>query len=405
MSITRVGGIAAATTTATPPTHAVGDLILVFSSRSGSTTAPSLASGYTSLGTKTGTSISSRLGYRIATSTSDAGGTWTSATGVIYEIYRSSSGVVVVSGFSFSSSSSTTSAVPLPGISDMYEESGTSWVGGFVGNSSSTNITTAPTGMTFRDGTTTGTGRVGSMDTNGGVTGWATANVTLATANSTSWTYEITDGTQIHGGFDIRNLGRGIIGGHTLSNGDLTVTEFNNGGVTPFSTDTITAQKSYLEYTEVPLGSAGSANGLEFVYSFASGASGGVSWDTANGIIASDLNASAVTGFTSPSGHVNAACIDPVAGLVWFRDATANGNWNNSGTANPATGAGGIAFTTSANPVYFAYIKSPSVTGGTCTVNTGTSAFSGAVPSGFSPWYASLPSTPVITGNLAMMGM
>jgi hypothetical protein len=391
MTISRVGGIAAAATTAVPPAHAVGDLILVFASRSGNVAPPTVPAGYTSLGTKAGTSISSVLAYRIATATNDAGGTWTNATGVVFEIYRSSSGNFVIAANSAASSSSTTSTVAIPSLSNIYEQSGMSWAAGFVGNSSSTNITTAPTGMTFRDGTTTGTGRIGSMDTNGGVTGWVSANVTLATANSTSWTVEIVDGTQMHGAFDVRNLARGVVSGQNLSNLDKTALEINTGGVSQFSTDAITTQKSYLEYTETAAGTSPNANEMAVNYSTSSGAAGSVWWDTVGGIIGSNLNSAAVTGFTITAGHVRGMAVDPVAGLVWFRDATTGGNWNNSGTANPATGVGGIAFTTSANPLYFVYGKSSVASGGTCTVNTGVSAFVGAMPSGFSAWYGPPP--------------
>lgn len=45
---------------------------------------------------------------------------------------------------------------------------------------------------------------------------------------------------------------------------------------------------------------------------------------------------------TTSEGQVIGVAFDVDAGLAWFR--TAGGNWNNSGTANPATGVGGIAF-------------------------------------------------------------
>jgi SPRY domain len=41
------------------------------------------------------------------------------------------------------------------------------------------------------------------------------------------------------------------------------------------------------------------------------------------------------------TGSVVCTAVDFTAGLIWWR--TNNGNWNNSSTANPATGTGGIS--------------------------------------------------------------
>ena len=73
--------------------------------------------------------------------------------------------------------------------------------------------------------------------------------------------------------------------------------------------------------------------------------------------------------------------VDLTAGLIWFRIAPA-GNWNGSGTANPATGAGGISLGALAGstllPLFAAALATEDV-----TANFGGSAFTGAVPSGF----------------------
>jgi hypothetical protein len=84
---------------------------------------------------------------------------------------------------------------------------------------------------------------------------------------------------------------------------------------------------------------------------------------------------------TISSGTVVGIAVDLAANLIWFRIAPA-GNWNGSGTANPATGTGGISISAIAGTLY------PTFGGGTAnsqvgTANFGATAFTGTVPSGF----------------------
>ena len=85
-------GSTAGGTTATLPAHEAGDTIIAFSFRRGHATPPSLPSGWTTVGTGTGsdgsTSISARLAYRVATAAGTASGTWTNATHTVFVIYR-----------------------------------------------------------------------------------------------------------------------------------------------------------------------------------------------------------------------------------------------------------------------------------------------------------------------------
>lgn len=94
------------------------------------------------------------------------------------------------------------------------------------------------------------------------------------------------------------------------------------------------------------------------------------------------VNGSAVginMGFRS-SGEIVGIAVDIGAQLIWFRIAP-SGNWNNSGTANPATGTGGISISSIAGTLHAAFL--PSNTSDICTANFGATSFSGAVPSGF----------------------
>lgn len=75
---------------------------------------------------------------------------------------------------------------------------------------------------------------------------------------------------------------------------------------------------------------------------------------------------------------------DFTAGLVWVRK---NGLlWNNSGTADPATGVGGISFTTA---TFMPAVVFSASAAAQATYNFGASAFAQAVPSGFTSGWPS----------------
>jgi hypothetical protein len=86
------------------------------------------------------------------------------------------------------------------------------------------------------------------------------------------------------------------------------------------------------------------------------------------------------------SGDVYCMALDITAGLLWLRKG-AGGLWNASGTANPATGTGGInvsAIVSASKPAFaMVGVFHNGTTGGVTTANFGATAFTGAVPGGF----------------------
>jgi len=79
------------------------------------------------------------------------------------------------------------------------------------------------------------------------------------------------------------------------------------------------------------------------------------------------------------AGNVICCAVDLDAKLIWFR--LNNGNWNGSGTANPATGTGGVSISWLSSAAFVrASTQSASTT---CTANFGASTFAFSVPSGF----------------------
>jgi surface protein len=86
-SITYVGQ-ATGVDSATLPAHQAGDLILAFAFRDGSTNAPTLPTGWTTIGTVDGIFCCARIGFKVAASSGETTGTWTNATTVIFLVYR-----------------------------------------------------------------------------------------------------------------------------------------------------------------------------------------------------------------------------------------------------------------------------------------------------------------------------
>jgi hypothetical protein len=99
------------------------------------------------------------------------------------------------------------------------------------------------------------------------------------------------------------------------------------------------------------------------------------------------------------NGDVIGIAVDLTAQLVWFRICP-SGTWNGSGTANPATGVGGISISSISTGLLFPMYTVGASVGNNVTANFGASAFSGALPSGFtSGWLGA--GQPAMAGYLA----
>ncbi len=195
MAISHVDAITAGATSLTPPAHAIGDIIVIFAFRDGSATAPSLGAGYTTIATKAGTSCSHRIGYKIATSTSDASGTWSNASSLTCVVLRSSVyaiGGSLFIGSGFASSAGTTNTLTFPTVTMDHADS-TSYVAGFIGHRSVDQAisTHPPSGMTLITNSelTNATCEVCAFDTNGTVNSWTSTNVSV-TGTASGWTSE-----------------------------------------------------------------------------------------------------------------------------------------------------------------------------------------------------------------------
>jgi len=169
----------------------------------------------------------------------------------------------------------------------------------------------------------------------------------------------------------------------TLSLANLRATATGTGGVR--ATTGRTTGKYYFEQTFTTIGSNPSV-GLALATASLTGSPGtGIASVvrftgniTVNGVATG--NSLAIIG----GGDVIGIAVDLTSTpkQIWFRKNT--GNWNGSGTANPATGVGGIDISSISTGPLFPIFFGTNLDA--MTANFGASAFTGAVPSGFSDW-------------------
>lgn len=107
------------------------------------------------------------------------------------------------------------------------------------------------------------------------------------------------------------------------------------------------------------------------------------------------MNSATATGFalgTPASNAVIGLALDLTNLNIWFRIAPA-GNWNGNATHNPATNAGGISiaaiFGSGSLPMFGLMAVPTGLQNAAITANFGDTAFTGAVPAGFTSGFPS----------------
>jgi hypothetical protein len=116
----------------------------------------------------------------VATGAGTSIGTWTNATSVVCHVYRSSTGSVFPGNSA--STSGTTTTITYPALT-LNNTSGTSWVAGFAGISSTASLQTAPSLMTNRATVQDATDEAAGHDTGGTVTSWSSTDVSAGGTN------------------------------------------------------------------------------------------------------------------------------------------------------------------------------------------------------------------------------
>jgi hypothetical protein len=144
--------------------------------------------------------------------------------------------------------------------------------------------------------------------------------------------------------------------------------------------------KYYFEVTLNTIGVDGQGIGIANASVTTSEIDGGdvtsIAWRFVNGDIRCQTIQATIQ--TAAQGQTVCCAADLDNRMIWFR-RTGSTNWNNSGTADPATNTGGIAI-----PVTVTFPAKPmatmEITGDNYTFNFGGSAYALTKPSGFSDW-------------------
>lgn len=323
------------TSIATPPVRQLRDIDLMWVFRSGSTTAPTVPSGWHLAPGGSGNTCFGSLYYRWVDDLSATSGTWTSASLIIWATYR---GVLGLGGSAASNATGT--SVSIPAITMIQGAGSLSLVVGAAGHRTATALS-APTGMTVR--ATQGSAPIGAIwDTNGGVTSWSAQNSSAGAASSghESITIELLGGSST---MDPFLKGTGFV----LSNSNKTVTKTSGASAVAGLMGLPRAGVGKLIYridathTDLSDMSPGLASSQAMALN---NYTDYFSWGNSGNIF---LNGSLVTTIDIWEDGPNTVYLyfDFDNALFWGLVVGKNG-WNGSGTANPATLTGGISLGT-----------------------------------------------------------
>lgn len=165
--------------------------------------------------------------------------------------------------------------------------------------------------------------------------------------------------------------------GITLSAGDTIATgSGGNNSVRGTTSHASNTGKFYLEYHSITQPGGSGVIGFE-------NGTVGLTTSSTNGEGVSPGGSFQGHTVGTPAGHVVCLAIDTAHLTAWIR--IDGGNWNGSGTADPATNTGGVSYSgMSGGTTVFPFVWLQN--GGTVTIVTDSSLFSFAAPSGFSPW-------------------
>ena len=153
MPITPISSAAADANTLALPTHAVGDVLLMFAQRTGSNTVPvqPAAGGtvptWTSIGSAGANTHSSRVSWTKATAANHTSGTWTNATQLICLVAR---GVLTPLASAVTQAAANTQTIVYPALA-VTKPTGDVWLLRFGGRgAANADVPDPPAGWTFR---------------------------------------------------------------------------------------------------------------------------------------------------------------------------------------------------------------------------------------------------------------
>lgn len=385
MAIARVGAASAASASITSAAGAGGNIVLALAFRSTAATIPTLPSGWTSLGSSSGSTCAYIAAYIFCPSSSAISATFTGATQIVTMRY---SGVLGIGGESLAAIAS--SATMNYGALTMVQTGGKSWAVAFGAHRTASNVNTAPTGMATISGGSIGTGPEAAVfDTNGAVSSWSAQTVTVnATSGRASVVFELLGANSTINPYDIAT-------GVALSNTNLTYTLTQN------SVDILGARATWpreggkWKFCFTPSATPGDATtvGIGIAVLSHSTVSNG---DSSPGLAqyANNITSAYYTdgGGTGPDtsftelwnlGIAGTVAVDLDNLLIWFYPGT-TGLWNGSMTANPDTGIGGLALNAAITGLIFPFVLGGA--SGNSASYDGTAAGAPSSASTFTPW-------------------
>lgn len=182
----------------------------------------------------------------------------------------------------------------------------------------------------------------------------------------------------------------------TLSNSNTTATTNTTLETGVRSIVSNSSGKLYAEFTSTSAmasfwGVGIASSTWNFTSSTIGSGTSSVSWSTGGTVFFNNASIGTAQGATA-SGSVISMAVDLGADLIWFR--VNGGNWNNNGSANPATGVGGFSIAGFSGGAGFTAFGDLGTTGEGVT-RAGNAPFVEAVPAGFSPWDGSTTSNGV----------
>lgn len=164
------------------PTHAVGDILIVWTWRDTDTTAITIPGTFTTILDSSGTSRTLTIGYLIADTTTEVSDTWTNAEAIIACVFRGVDNADPVGGVATNNAASGTT-INYPAVTFEVGDS-SSWL--LSAGGSRTNTTAdfgeAP-GAQMQIGVDDGgggAGGVGVHSSEGGLASWSSADVTVS---------------------------------------------------------------------------------------------------------------------------------------------------------------------------------------------------------------------------------
>jgi len=182
VTISIVGSATNLGNTITMPTHAAGDLLMMFAYNDGASTAVTLPTGWVErYGVAVGGSGYIRIGYKYAASAAETSGTWTNADHIFAISMRGGSNTLLFPNFvSTNTGTSATINYAAQTASTFQTNADDQALLSWVASRNSANTLTAPTGLTEERAATDGANFVAQMCRQlARTTIWAATNVTV----------------------------------------------------------------------------------------------------------------------------------------------------------------------------------------------------------------------------------